>query len=1067
MRKLKTLIIVSLLIAVSLPVLAADRPYQAVLKDLSSARSTVKAKIIKWKTSDVEDPNIMDPNYEPTGWKTVSVNYMWKPSVTKWFRSTYKIPETINGKSVKGSKVVFHLEMVPRGEIFINGKLGGFFGTPAGDALLTTNAVPGEEYVIVLRSDENNYYVQGILFEAFVKYSAFDELEQRTNKYVDETQTVEALAPLTPNPEYWFAKLDESAALIDMDAYKKLSDPKQFGDAEKKYNDSVDAAVKVLEPFKEVGKKYSVYLLGYSHIDLAWRWDKHEGEDVWRNTTDTVLNLMNEYPEFTYNAGQAVGYAFMENDYPSLFQGIKKRVADGRWEVVGGAWVEHDGNVPSGEAYVRQYLYGQRYFQSRYGKNITVGWTPDSFGYNLGLPQILRRSGIKSFLTQKLNSNDTTKFPYNIFWWEGPDGSRILTYFPVGGYSENNDSKSMLDQLKKVNETHGVPENFVIFGVGDHGGAVTRTHLNRAFALKSDPIFPNVIFTTADQYFAHLISLSKTHDFPTWKDELYLEHHRGTYTTQSDTKRNNRLGEILQEESEKFASLATVLNGTPYPAARIREGWNLLLYNQFHDILPGSSINSVYKDSAQEYAREQQILNGVIDESLASIESRINTSGKGTPIVIYNPLSWKRDAPVDIEWSYTFPANPVVTDDRGRAVPSQFTSVHYPDKTLSFIARDIPAGGYAVYRIQPNPAKAAAEAEPVKSPDTAIENAAFRVAYDPASGAITSIFDKKSGRELITPGGKANYLQLFDDRPGSADAWEIVLGDAIPLKMTAPPRIVESGPVRTTFKFTSGTEKSTFTQYVTIYNGLPYIEFRIDADWREDHVAAKLAFDLNLKSETAWYDIPYAAIERRTVPRTDAERAKHEVSGQKWVDYTDPSANFGISLLNNGKYGFDIKGNIMRMTLLRAPTDPDPVADRGFHTFNYALYPHNGDWRVAAIPQRGYDYNYPPVVRIAESHTGKLPVSKSFFSSSPSNVLLTAIKKAEDDSDSVIRLYEASGKNTTATITLPAPVASAVETNLIEQKPDWTPAKIKISGNTITLPISHDEIKTLKIKYKK
>ncbi len=1055
------------LIAISLPVLAQEtaHPYQKVISELNTSIATEKVKINKWKFSEKEDPNIMDPNYEPKGWKSVGINYMFTPGRVLWFRGTFKMPEKVDGVSVKGSKAVLYVSMFPRGAIFINGKLGGFFDSAPGDALLSSSAVPGEEYTIVLRVDKKIYF-QGALTDAYVTFSALDKASQLANKYQDEVQTVEALAPLTPNPDHWISKLDESAALIDLEACRNISKNIDYEASEAKFGKSIEAAMKVLEPFKEVGKKYTVYLVGYSHIDLAWLWDKHDGEEVWRNTSTSVLNLMNEYPDFIFNAGQAVGYQYTEADYPEIFEGIKKRVAEGRWETVGGAWVEHDGNVPSGEAYVRQYLYGKRYFQSRFGKDITVGWTPDSFGYNLGLPQILYRSGITSFLTQKINWNDTTKFPYNIFWWEGPDGSRVLTYFTVGTYSENNDSKSILEHLKTIDKKHDVPETLMVFGVGDHGDGVSRTHLNRAFSLKEDPIFPKIVFTSADDYFKHLFDLSKTHEFPTWSDELYLQYHRGTYTTQSDTKRNNRLGEVLQEEGEKYASIAATLFSTPYPESRIRDGWNIVLFNQFHDILPGSSITDVYDQAAQDYAYQQQTLNGVIGESLAVLESNIDTTGKGVPVVIFNPLSWKRTAPVEIKWTYSFPDNPLVTDDQDRPVPSQFIDVNYPDKTLTFVARDLPAGGYAVYHITDNPKPVSPETVSSRSGDT-IESALYRVKFDTSTGAITSIFDKKADRELVEQGKAANFLQLYVDLPKKFDAWELAFGDPVPLKLQTIPMVVESGPVRTTYRFTTGTGKSSFTQYVSVYNELPWIDCRIDADWRESHVVAKLAFDLNLKSETAWFEIPYAAIERRAVPRTDEERAKYEVSGQKWIDYTDPSAKFGVSLLNNGKYGFDVKDNIMRMTMLRAPGEPDPKADRGLHTFRYALYPHSGDWRDAATPQQGYDYNYPPIARVAVKHTGKLPKSKSFFSAAPSNVILTTIKRAEDDDDTVIRVYETNGKDTVATITLPASAASVIETNLIEQKPDWKPAEYKISGNTITFPLGHNEIRTLKIRYKK
>ncbi len=1058
MKLFRTIRAALFLMAFAMPVHAAEQApkYQDVITALSEARSAYEINLPKWKSTMTADMHVTDPNYEPQGWRTVPNNgFMWKDQGVRWFRTSYKIPETIGGRSTKGAKVLVNIAMSPPGSIYVNGNFGGYFRHEGGDAILTSNANPGEEYVIVLRVD--NQRDIGLFRNAYISFTSMDDSGRRANEYIDKVRAVEALLTLTPDPEKWKSLLDQSAALVDLKA--RVTDESAFVK-------SLDEAGKLLLPFREVAKKYTIYLIGYSHIDLAWLWDKHEGEDVWLNTSNTVLNLMDEYPEFIFNAGQAHGYAWMEHDYPHTFDGIKKRIAENRWEAVGGAWVEHDGNVPSGEAYVRQYLYGKRYFQSRFGKDVRIGWTPDSFGYNLGLPQILRRSGISGFLTQKINWNDTTKFPYNIFWWEGPDGSRVLTYFPVGSYCEDNNSRNMLTQLKTVLDHHNVPENLMIFGVGDHGGAVTRTHLNRAFSLRDNDIFPNIRFTTAEDYFDHLAQLAKQQQFPVWKDELYLEFHRGTYTTQSDTKRNNRIGEILQEEGEKFASVASTLFSLPYPSSRILDGWHTILFNQFHDILPGSSINSVYRDADRDYAIQQQTLGSVIAESLATIESHIDTTGNGTPLVIHNPLSFPRDSVMEIPWTYSLPENPIILDDRGNPVPSQFQIVNPPDKNLVFVARNIPAGGYAVYRIT-NAPKGAKPATGIAAPSpNVIENDYFRLTFDQTSGAITSIIDKKSRREIIAPGKSANYLQLFTDRPAQYDAWELAFGPEIPLTTKSAPAIIENGPVRSTFRFTTGTAKSTFTQYVSLYSGLPIIEGRIDADWHEDHVVTKLAFDLNLQSETAWYDIPYAAIERRTVSLTDADRAKYEVSAIKWIDYTDPAAAFGVSLLNNGKYGFDIKDNIMRMTVLRAPTEPDPVADRGKHTFKYALFPHKSDWRDAGTHQQAYAFNYPAIYRISENHAGTLPPAKSFFGATPANIVLTALKKAEDDDGAIIRLFESTGKDSIATITLPAPVASAVEVNLIEQKPDWQPAAIKISGNTLTIPVGHFEIKTIKVSYK-
>ncbi|MEW5946655.1 MAG: glycoside hydrolase family 38 C-terminal domain-containing protein [bacterium] len=346
------------------------------------------------------------------------------------------------------------------------------------------------------------------------------------------------------------------------------------------------------------------------------------------------------------------------------------------------------------------------------------------------------------------------------------------------------------------------------------------------------------------------------------------------------------------------------------------------------------------------------------------------------------------------------------------------------------------------------------------SPST-LENASFRVTLDPKSGDVVSFYDKRHKRELFEPGKAGNRIQLFDDRPTAHDAWNIAIGDEKYLDRVGDAEIVESGPVRVTLKVSKQFNISKFNHYLSLYENYPQFEGRIDVDWQERRVIAKLAFPLNLSSESAWFEIPYAAIERRSVPRTLAEQAKWEVSAQKWVDYTDASGAFGVSLLNNSKYGYDVKRNVLRMTLLRSPVSPDPVADRGAHSIPYALYPHPGDWRDADTPRRGFEFNYPLIPWLAHPHPGRLPKEKSFFAAEPSNVILTVVKKAEDSSRLVLRVFEAAGRDTTATITLPATPKSVVETNLLEEKI----ADVGFQGPKITVPVSHFEIKSFKVAF--
>lgn len=1029
---------------------AEDAIVDKVINSLNKQREAYKADLPKWKVNAKGCGNCLDQNFAPgKGWKSAAVGYAFQPSEAGvWIWTKYKIPETIGGLPAKGSRVMLKVGVLKSSDVYINGKWATNTTDDRGDALLTSNAIPGEEYSIVLHGV--NRYAGGIFFKAYLEFVPQEAIQQEAVAFINDVAAVRSLLEYAPDKEKWLPLLDDAASLVDLDAFDKNDAPRFLA--------SLQAARKLLEPIKQFTSRFSILLMGYSHIDLAWLWDKREGEEVWLNTSRIILNLMNDYPEWVYCAGQAAGYQWMERDYPEVWEQIKNRVAEGRWEVVGGTWAEFDSNVPGGESYVRQLLYGKRWFREKFGRDIVIAWTPDSFGYNWNLAQIYKKAGMVGFLTQKINWNDTTKFPHHIFWWESPDGSRLMTYFPVGGYGESLDTGPTLDHLKTMEKTTGLKETFEIFGVGDHGGGVTRTHLNRAFAFKNDPLFPPTEFSRADTYFNRLIDLSKKVDFPVYNNELYLQYHRGTYTSQASTKRNNRFGETALTTAEIFSAIAGSY-GFTYPRAEIRGAWDILMFNQFHDVLPGSSINKVYKDADADYAKMFETTSGVTDNALKSIAAKIDTTGAGDALLIFNPLAWARDDAVEL--AVPDPENSSILDAAGKPVPSQVvTAAADGSKKLLFVARETPAAGYATYRLKH---AAAMKSVPgaLKVSGTTIENKFFKVTVNPATGNISSLIDKRDGREYFGGANEGNMLQCYRDQHPEYDAWNIRLHEEIPVALASPPEIVENGPVRVTLRWTKTVGKSTFVHYLSLVDGVPEVFARLEVDWQESHVMAKLAFKLNLASDTAWYEIPYAAIPRPAVAKTDEERAKWEVSAQKWVDYPAGDGKAGFSIINNSKYGYDTKDNVMRMSLLRSPKDPDPQADMKHHSIAYSLYPHAGDWRAAATPRRGYEFNWPVLAVIEPAHKGALPATQSFFSSEPSNVILASVKLAEDSDALILRVYEATGKDSTAKITLFAAPKSVEETNLMEEQPK----KVKFSGNTIEVPIGHYELKTFKVTF--
>lgn len=1042
----------------SAPAISSDddqmQPFEKVVKQLGKAAESFKVPLKSWKYTKRECLNCLDIDFRPSpkeGWKRGGVGYVFRNKGEKtWFWKIITVPEQVEGIDVAGSQLMIYAHMESDGEIYVNGKFQQAFRSDKGQALVAKNVQPGEEYVIVLMGVNRREGSLGLFADAYLVYTATQKVQQATNDYIHKVSTVKFFMEDQEDQRKWIDLFNKSASMVDLEAKER----KDYD----RYLASLDAANAELLPFREITKDYKMYLLGYSHIDLAWLWDYEEGEQVWYDTSRTIFNLMEEYPDFTFTETQAHGYKWMEDDYPEVFDGLKKWFKTGRWEITGGTWSEYDSNIPCGESFVRQSLYGKRYFREKFGKDVVVAWTPDSFGYNWNLPQILRKSGMIGFLTQKINWNDTTRFPHHIFWWEGADGTRLLTYFPVGGYGESVEPHRMLMQMQRIKSKHGVNENFVIFGVGDHGGGVTRGHLNRAFALRENDIYPEVVFTTAEDYFKHLHELSKDHEFPVWSDELYLEYHRGTYTSQANTKNNNRRGEALLMNAEKFASIANLIDGAEYPFDRIFDGWYILMLNHMHDILPGSGINKVYKDADRDYARLMETENGVMREAMGAIEKRIDTRGDGQPVVVFNPLSWERTDAVEIPLDQ-LGGNTAVTAPDGSLVPSQVVE-NEGGKRLLFMAK-VPAVGYAVYRVAKETAGEKWENPSLSASSSSLENEFLKVTVDPSAGEVTSVYDKRHDRELYEPGRDGNRIQIYDDNPARYDAWNIKIGDERYLDRVGDVEVVESGPVRATILVKKQTNISKFRHFLSLYSGVPQFVGRLDVKWQERNTIAKLAFPLNLTSETAWFEIPYAAIERRSIPRTLADQAKWEVSAQKWVDYTDESGEFGVSLLNYNKYGYDVKNNVLRMTLLRSPIAPDPLCDRGRHVIPYSLYPHEGDWRAADTPRRGYEFNYPLIPVVAEAHRGKLPKEKSFFASEPSNIILSAVKKAEDGDAFILRFVETTGKDSNAIIRLPRKAKRAAETNLLEEEI----AEVKLAGDTIAMPIGRFEIKSVKVEF--
>jgi alpha-mannosidase len=994
-----------------------------------------------------------------------------------WMRKDVVIPSGFLGLPVKG-KIRLLLTVDDYAYLWVNGKAMGRFDWN-GEYDLTADAHPGQRFLIALRAMNTGGPMR--LLRARLQTETTDTLAATVGGLALSLRTGQKLLSFDTYQTNARQRFDPGTDLGTGDRHLKerlareLQQLAASADLHTlRTGDRTQIAAMVtrlrtgLAPIGAYAHTFTLYFDANAHIDAAWLWRERETWEVCNRTFSSVMNMMNQRPDFTYTQSAAAYYDWMEHQQPELFKQIAARVKEGRWEVVGGMWIEPDCNLPAGESWARHLLYGKRYFRSQLGADVKIGWNPDSFGYNGNMPMFYTQAGINAFITQKIGWNETNVFPYRVFWWQSPDSSRILSYFPFDYVNTIDDPYSLVDWLRQFEANTGFTKMLILFGVGDHGGGPSLEMIQRIEDLKKLDVYPRIEYGTAGTYLNWLTTQNLT-TLPVWRDELYLEYHQGTFTTQAAMKRFNREGETLLTNAEKFNVLAT-LSGAAYPQADLEEAWHHLMLMQFHDILPGSSIREVYLDATETHTRAREIGTHHLQNALEYLAGQINTSASmaGKPLVVFNSLAWERTDLVRIPLPAEETGDVVILNAENQPVPHQILQTSKFQRDLIFIAAHVPSMGSVVYTMQHAPA---GKPDTVPAFTGSIENDLYRITMDQNTGWLQNILDKKSGRELLA--GRGNELQLLEDRPSAWDAWNIGLtGTQYPLTFKKA-AIVEQGPVRTILRIEHtylkpGTKKdfptedypsSFFTQDVILYHGLDRIDFRTDADWWEEKTMLKVAFPLTVQDTVATYEIPYGTITRSTQLRNSWETARREVPALRWADM---SANgYGVTLLNSAKYGHDIKGNVMRLSLLRSPKWPDPTADRGKHSITYALQPHSGTWREAGSVARGYEYNTPLLATFTGVHAGTLPAKQSFVRLTPANLVLTTMKRAEDSRAWVIQWYETSGQNSTAELELPATPKSARLTNFLEEPG----APVTITGNRIRVNTPHNGVQTVLVEF--
>lgn len=815
-------------------------------------------------------------------------------------------------------------------------------------------------------------------------------------------------------------------------------------------------------------KDYTAYMIGNAHIDTAWKWLLEESAQECYTTFNRQIDNMNNNADFKFSTSASQHYKWVKEYYPQLYNDIKAKINGGQWEVVGGQVVEPDLNVPSGEALVRQFLYGQKFFKEEFGDNCQVGWVPDVFGFNGQLPQILKKSGINYFVTTKLNWNDTTTFPYELFKWQGIDGSEVVTYKPMKDYTHTYSNTDIENSLDKPNDL-GVQKSMCVYGQGDHGGGPSQYNIDQIRGQDNTSYMPSVKFKHANEYFDNLTDTEKD-NLPTWSGEMYFEKHRGVYTTHGSMKKYERKSEILAEEAEKYSTIASWLGTVSYPQDKIEKSWDKILTNHMHDILPGSSWMPVYDEAWDDYEVALNNLSYVKDYALKGIASRADTNvSEGIPILVFNPLSWDRSDRIEMELVFTDSVDQIkILDSHGQSVPCQILEKSGNKATVIFEAASIPSIGFSVYEAI-NTTENLQYDTGLSIGGQVIENDYLRVELSSNTGNITRIYDKVNQKEVIQPGKEANELHSYYDRPDYWHAWDLESSQFTPstdftvingLKSITE---VESGPVKSTYKIVRNWSNSSFTQYITLYSNSDRVDIKTVADWYEGDKCLKVSFPMNVSANQAAYDIAYGTIDRSN----GYDAPKFEVPGHKWADLSEN--NYGVSIINDSKYGWDtMEANRLRLTLLRGPSTPQyngsdnggPRADQGTHQYTYSIYPHGGDWKEANSQREAFELNYPLSALQEQEHNGALGRDFSFVSVNEDNIIITVLKKAENSQDFILRAYEAEGASqTSATFNMTDTISSIKEINLIEEDI----ATLTSSGNSFSTTFSPYEIKSFKI----
>lgn len=976
------------------------------------------------------------------------------------------VPTTLNHYPITGLTLRLVLKWwAEDASIYINDKLvqtGDLFDCST-RVLLSDSVRPGDQFTVRLHLVSPKHD-DGALVQSVCVYERLEPEKIDPGFLASELEVF--LIQITQNPSYINKRQEHlnflAAALnkIDWLALPKVSE---------KFDNSLIELRQTLIDYISANLPNThskIALLGHAHLDIAWLWPISETWKAAENTFKSVLSLQQDFPNLIFTHSSPALYAWIETHRPDLFAQIQQKVKTQHWEIAAGLWVEPELNIIAAESIARQLLYGQLYTREKFGQLSPIAWLPDSFGFCWQLPQLLKQAGINYFVTQKLRWNDTTQFPYALFNWQSPDGTEIVAYMSAL-IGEGIEPVKMATYATQWEAQTGLKTALWLPGVGDHGGGPTRDMLEIAKRWEASPLFPQLSFSRAIDYLSEISRAAA--ELPVWRDELYLEFHRGCYTTHADQKRWNRRCENLLYQAELWSAVATLLTNADYPKVEIEAAWKQVLFNQFHDILPGSAIPEVYQDANQTWEEAYNCAERLLETAIAAIANFIPLPPPPQPnvypILVWNSLNWSRTEVVEL--SLNSPETWRLYDASGKALRYQVCG-----GKLRFLATDVPSVGFRLFWLGGETAEtldnSSVEAEntPIQvdafahfttsiqmipksvklnsnfSESWVLENELLKVEILAATGDIAKIWDKKNCREVLSEMG-GNRLHFFEDSGQYWDGWNIDPNyKQHPLEAAELQSISwqEKGPIRWCLRVVRVWRKSEFVQDYVLEANSPVLKIETRVNWRERHVLVKAGFGLTVNVDTAHCEIPAGVMERPTKPQTETEKAKWEIPAMNWVELGDE--NYGVSLLNDCKYGYDIQSDQIRLTLLRGSTWPDPEADLGIHHFTYGIYPHGGDWKAAKVTCKGYELNQPLRVqvlglegyRFLEQVSEKGLGSQSFIDLGTDSLILMAFKQAEGNSKGwILRFYESLGEETEMKLENKLGLASANSVNLLEE----------------------------------